>query len=152
MHRVGAINAYHSISLRSSSKCINSSYSRRKYYSSLAETVLNRISDKGAKNDGNSMNLIAFSGGVDSSLVAKCVNIVFPSNSKVVLGKSSSLPLSQLTIARSIAKEIGIDLIEIETKEGSSEQYVSNEGMSCYSCKVHLYSGLKEVYSLYKDI
>ena len=36
-------------------------------------------------------------------------------------------------------------LIEVETKEGESEQYVRNEGMSCYSCKTHLYSALNAV-------
>lgn len=117
-------------------------------YSSLANAVFHRIKENGVI-DG--MNLIAFSGGVDSSVVSYAVNVVFPGNTKAVLGKSSSLPLSQLAIARSVAKEIGIDLVEIETKEGLSEQYVSNEGMSCYSCKVHLYSGLKDVYNTYKD-
>jgi hypothetical protein len=33
----------------------------------------------------------------------------------------------------------------VETKEGESEQYIENEGMSCYRCKTHLYSALNAV-------
>ena len=44
-----------------------------------------------------------------------------------------------------VAEHIGVKLIEVETKEGESEQYVRNEGMSCYSCKTHLYSALNAV-------
>jgi uncharacterized protein (TIGR00268 family) len=91
-------------------------------------------------------NLIAFSGGVDSSLAAALVKVSFPNNSKCVIGKSRSLPAMQLDLARTVAKYIDIPLIEVTTGEGTSEEYLKNEGMSCYACKSHLYSALTDVH------
>lgn len=90
-------------------------------------------------------NLIAFSGGVDSSVVAAALFHIFPQNSLCVIGRSQSLPENQLQIARKIALHIGIPLKEITTSEGASEQYLLNEGMSCYSCKSHLYQAFIDI-------
>ena len=53
--------------------------------------------------------------------------------------------MEQLSLAREVAHHIGVELIEVNTSEGTSEQYLKNEGMSCYSCKSHLYSALIDV-------
>ena len=106
--------------------------------------LLDRVKTTLGTKDGE--NLIAFSGGVDSSLAAALVKVSFPHNSKCVIGKSRSLPLMQLDLARTVAKYIDIPLIEVATGEGSSEEYLKNEGMSCYSCKSHLYSALTDVH------
>jgi len=50
-----------------------------------------------------------------------------------------------------VAQFIGIKLVEVETNEGKNEQYIKNEGMSCYSCKTHLYSALNSVITHVKD-
>lgn len=115
----------------------------------LKQTFLDRVQSLGTS---NGYNLIAFSGGVDSSVVAAGVNYVFPNNSLCIIGSSQSLPTKQLELARSIAKHIGIKLDEVLTKEGNAEEYLKNEGMSCYSCKTHLYSALRDVYSHYVKI
>lgn len=52
-------------------------------------------------------NIVAFSGGVDSSLVAALVHHVFPGSSQVCVGVSSALPSAQLDLARSVASHIG---------------------------------------------
>ena len=52
-------------------------------------------------------NIIAFSGGVDSSLVAALVHQTFPNNSLACVGVSSALPSAQLHLARSVASHIG---------------------------------------------
>jgi len=49
------------------------------------------------------LNVIAFSGGVDSSLVSQLVHEVYPSNSIAVLGRSPAVPASQIDIARDVA-------------------------------------------------
>ena len=110
--------------------------------------------------DRQASNMIAFSGGVDSSLVAALVHHVFHnpySNTihsnqttgslRAVLGVSASLPPSQLTLARSVAHHIGIDLTEVPTKEGLDPTYIENKGQSCFICKNHLYSALEAVAS-----
>eukprot|EP01035_Chromulina_nebulosa_P017382 gene17382-22930_t len=116
-----------------------------KLRSKLLQSVLNRIESVGLS-DINHFNLIAFSGGVDSSVVAASVYRVYPNNSQCIIGRSTSLPDSQLILARDISKYIGIPLKEVETKESESSMYIANEGMSCYSCKSHLYTALNDIY------
>ncbi|CAM9342076.1 unnamed protein product [Ectocarpus sp. 6 AP-2014] len=90
-------------------------------------------------------NIVAFSGGVDSSLVAALVHHAFPRSSQACVGVSSALPAAQLDLARSVANRIGIPLTEISTTEGSDPDYIANEGQSCFHCKTHLYSALEAV-------
>ncbi len=101
----------------------------------------------------NASNIIAFSGGVDSSLAAALVYRSFHNTSsspkkgnvKAVLGVSASLPERQLRLARDVASTIGIDLIETSTTEGADETYIENKGDACFVCKNHLYSALTAV-------
>jgi pyridinium-3,5-biscarboxylic acid mononucleotide sulfurtransferase len=91
------------------------------------------------------LNVVAFSGGVDSSLVAALVHSVFPSSSLACIGVSASLPAQQLQLARQIATHIGIDVREVRTSEGSDSEYIANKGQSCFHCKTHLYTALEAV-------
>jgi pyridinium-3,5-biscarboxylic acid mononucleotide sulfurtransferase len=117
------------------------------------------------ENAYSSINIIAFSGGVDSSLAAALVYQTFqnhheyPSSSfpdlkdsphhrgsvLAVLGVSPSLPDRQLQLARNVASTIGIKLQEVKTTEGSDETYIANKGQACFVCKNHLYSALEAV-------
>lgn len=112
------------------------------------------------ENTYSSINIIAFSGGVDSSLAASLVYQTFQknqiSNNKgpsdhrqgsvlAVLGVSSSLPDRQLQLARKVASTIGIELQEVKTTEGSDDTYIANKGQACFVCKNHLYSALEAV-------
>lgn len=89
------------------------------------------------------MNVVAFSGGVDSSLVAQLVHRAFPGNSRACIGVSAALPQAQLRLARTIASHIGIPLREVPTAEGQDPGYIANRGESCFHCKSHLYSTLE---------
>jgi len=94
---------------------------------------------------------VAFSGGVDSSLAAALVHQVSSSshdeimNARAVLGISPAVPSHQIELAREVAESIGIPLVEVQTEEGMSEEYVSNTGDACYACKTALYSALEAV-------
>ncbi|CAM9463342.1 unnamed protein product [Scytosiphon promiscuus] len=90
-------------------------------------------------------NIVAFSGGVDSSLVAALVHEAYPSSSQACVGVSSALPAAQLHLARTVANHIGIPLTEVATTEGLDPDYIANEGQSCFHCKTHLYSALEAV-------
>ena len=60
--------------------------------------------------------------------------------------------MSQLKMARQIAIDVGVTLKEVDTKEGTSDVYIENKGMSCYSCKTHLYTELNNIKAhLYDD-
>eukprot|EP00561_Arcocellulus_cornucervis_P009664 CAMPEP_0185828594 /NCGR_PEP_ID=MMETSP1322-20130828/32632_1 /TAXON_ID=265543 /ORGANISM="Minutocellus polymorphus, Strain RCC2270" /LENGTH=380 /DNA_ID=CAMNT_0028526335 /DNA_START=94 /DNA_END=1236 /DNA_ORIENTATION=- len=131
---------------------------------SSATELVDGLLDRTAKLvDMDASNNIAFSGGVDSSLAAALVHQVFASNSKLivgtnnsssesksgnvraVLGLSPAVPEEQVDIARQVAAQIGIELLEIETDEGKDPTYVANAGKACLACKTHLYSALEAV-------
>ncbi|KAK3235685.1 hypothetical protein CYMTET_54128 [Cymbomonas tetramitiformis] len=94
------------------------------------------------------LNVVAFSGGVDSSLAAFLVLQAFgASHSAACIGVSSSLAQSQLSTARSVAADLGITLWEVPTTEGEVPQYIENTGESCFHCKTALYTTLNAVAS-----
>lgn len=62
------------------------------------------------------LNVVAFSGGIDSSLVAALVHHEFPGRSLACIGLSAALPRSQLVLAREVAQHIGIHLRETATQ------------------------------------
>jgi uncharacterized protein len=107
--------------------------------------------------DPSASNIVAYSGGVDSSLVAALVKRSFDEHRRgggdiggggsvrAVMGVSDAVPKSQLIQARDVARYIGIELLEIRTHEGDDAEYVKNVGRSCYVCKTHLYSALRAV-------
>ena len=92
-------------------------------------------------------HLIAFSGGIDSSLVAALVHQQGRGNESVraILGISTAVPAEQISLARSIAQHIGIPLQEVETREGSNANYIANQGQACLACKTHLYATLQAI-------
>ena len=119
---------------------------------SLVDDLLDRTSKLIAPTGSN---LVGFSGGVDSSLVAYLVHQSFHNNSnrasqsgesvKAVLGISHAVPTEQIHTARQVASFIGIDLLEISTTEGNDPMYIQNTGNACLACKTHLYSALNAV-------
>ncbi|CAM9592273.1 unnamed protein product [Choristocarpus tenellus] len=115
-------------------------------------TLLQRLQTRVAQEGiSGGQNIVAFSGGVDSSLVAALVHDVFGESSLACVGVSASLPTAQLRLARDVARHIGIPLTEVITEEGSDPDYIANQGQSCFHCKTHLYSSLEAVASLAGD-
>jgi pyridinium-3,5-biscarboxylic acid mononucleotide sulfurtransferase len=90
-------------------------------------------------------HLVAYSGGVDSSLVAKAVFDVFPGRSEAVMALSPSVADAMRCTAVDLAAHIGIPLRFVETREYLDHQYVANEGMSCYVCKSSIYDAMEAV-------
>ena len=87
--------------------------------------------------------LTAYSGGVDSTLVAVVARKVLGrSEAPAVIGDSASLPRHELDEARRIARSYDIDLIEVQPGEQDDPNYQANAGDRCYYCKTHLYDAL----------
>ena len=89
--------------------------------------------------------LVAFSGGVDSTFLAKVAHDVLGSQSLAVIARSATYPSSELEAAKALADEIGIRYIVIDTDELSSESFLSNNKDRCYYCKGELFGKLIEI-------
>lgn len=87
--------------------------------------------------------LIAYSGGVDSTLIAKIAYDVLGDRTLAVTAISPSLLPEELEEAEKQAKIIGISHKIIETQEMSNPNYTSNPVNRCYFCKSELHDTLK---------
>ncbi|TWT61911.1 ATP-dependent sacrificial sulfur transferase LarE [Rubinisphaera italica] len=87
---------------------------------------------------------VAFSGGVDSAVVAKAAVLATGSQGIAVIAESPSLPLGAVDEARSIASQIGIELKVLKTTEFENEKYRANSGNRCFFCKDTLYETIEQ--------
>ncbi len=88
---------------------------------------------------------IAYSGGVDSSLIAAIANEQLNSNAIAVTGVSPSLANHLLEEARLQAQWIGIEHQECETNELKDPNYTENPINRCFACKQELHHHLKQI-------
>lgn len=86
--------------------------------------------------------IVALSGGVDSTLVARASLDALGSRALAVTGDSPSLPPGELQDARRVASEIGIRHHIIETHELENPDYKANPINRCYFCKSELFDKL----------
>jgi uncharacterized protein len=89
--------------------------------------------------------LVAYSGGVDSTFLAKVAFDVLGGNALAVTGVSAAVPPSEVKEAQELARQIGIPHLLIETDEMEDPAYVANSPQRCYHCKQELYGKLKEI-------
>ncbi|MEO9151782.1 MAG: ATP-dependent sacrificial sulfur transferase LarE [Lapillicoccus sp.] len=88
---------------------------------------------------------VAFSGGVDSSLLlALAVRAVGPTRVVAVLGVSPSLAEDERRIAHDVARVIGAPLVEVSTHEGENPAYRANGPDRCFHCKDELFTRISD--------
>jgi uncharacterized protein len=87
--------------------------------------------------------LIAYSGGIDSTLVAKIAQDVLGNRALAVTAVSPSLLPEELEEAKLQAREIGIAHELVATQEMENPNYTSNPVNRCYFCKSELHDTLK---------
>ena len=88
---------------------------------------------------------VAFSGGVDSAVVAKAAHLALGARAVAVTGVSASLAEGELEEARELARLIGIRHAELRTDEFANPSYLANSPDRCYHCKTELYTQLDGV-------
>jgi uncharacterized protein len=87
--------------------------------------------------------LIAYSGGIDSTLVAKVAYDVLGDRAVAVTAESPSLMVDDLEDAKVQAADIGISHEIVQTHELDNPNYASNPVNRCYFCKSELHDTLK---------
>jgi uncharacterized protein len=86
---------------------------------------------------------VAFSGGIDSTVVAKAALLALGDAAIAITADSPSVPRAELAEARQLAQAIGIRHRVEPTEEFSDPDYVRNDGSRCYHCKSELYSRIE---------
>src|SRR5262245_11347547 len=88
---------------------------------------------------------VAFSGGIDSTLVAKAAFLALGDRAVAVTADSASVPRSELEEAQRIAELIGIRHEVVRTDEFENPDYLRNDGSRCYHCKSELYDTIAKL-------
>ncbi|HEY4760314.1 MAG TPA: ATP-dependent sacrificial sulfur transferase LarE, partial [Thermoguttaceae bacterium] len=88
---------------------------------------------------------VAFSGGLDSTVLAKAAQLALGERALAVTGLSAALADRELNDAKSLARLIGIRHVLIETNELSLPQYQANNPDRCYHCKTELFTQLEQL-------
>jgi len=86
---------------------------------------------------------VAFSGGIDSTVVAQAAHLALGDRAIAVTADSPSVPRADIEDARRLAQRIGIRHRVIPTSEFTDVNYVRNDGSRCYYCKSELYSRIE---------
>lgn len=89
--------------------------------------------------------LVAYSGGIDSTLVLKVAHDVLGPQAVGVTAISSTFPQIELDIARRVASQIGARHLLIETDQLEIPEFARNDAGRCYHCKTDLYQGLSKL-------
>ncbi len=89
--------------------------------------------------------VIAFSGGVDSSLLLAVAAETIPGRLVAVTSISPLLPRADKELAQRIATDLGVEHLLIETQEMSDPSFVANGPRRCFHCKMGLFTTLWQI-------
>lgn len=89
--------------------------------------------------------VVAFSGGVDSSLVARVARDELGERAVLATARSETYPEFEFQEARAFAAELGLKHVVIETCELEIAGFQGNPPDRCYYCKRELFTRLREL-------
>jgi pyridinium-3,5-biscarboxylic acid mononucleotide sulfurtransferase len=90
--------------------------------------------------------LVAFSGGVDSSLALAVAARALPKHRVLAVTSNNETYLpSELDLAREFAESLGVEHLVVNTRELDDPNYASNPTNRCYFCKSTLYTDLTKL-------
>lgn len=89
--------------------------------------------------------LVAYSGGVDSTLLAVAARDALGDDALAVLAVSDTYPASEVEAARHTAAQLGLRLEVVETHELEDRRFSENPPDRCYWCKQELFGVLRHL-------
>jgi uncharacterized protein len=90
--------------------------------------------------------VVAFSGGVDSTLLLRvCIDVLGSENTLAFIGASPTYPRAEREEALRLADSFGARAVVVESAEMEDENYISNTPQRCYHCKSHLFRSARDV-------
>lgn len=101
-----------------------------------------KLEDYFSRHDGA---IVAYSGGVDSALLAYVAHLVLGNRMVAAIADSPSLARREYRLALNFARDHGIPLRIVHTGEMENPLYRANQGNRCYYCKKALFGKLKEL-------
>jgi uncharacterized protein len=92
--------------------------------------------------------VVAFSGGVDSTVVtALAARALGVRSVTAVTAVSASLPAGEIEAARGIAASLGVKHRMVQTHEVERDAYARNDSLRCFHCKTEMYATLAKLLS-----
>ena len=95
--------------------------------------------------------LVAFSGGVDSTFLARAAKDAVGDRAVLVTADSETYPASELDETRRLADLLGVKHVIVQTRELDNPQYALNSPNRCYFCKEELFAKLGPIARQYGD-
>jgi pyridinium-3,5-biscarboxylic acid mononucleotide sulfurtransferase len=89
--------------------------------------------------------VVGYSGGVDSTLLAKVAHDVLGDRAVIVTGDSEAFPKGEVDAALSVAADLGFEVVRVRTHEMNNERFRINNPDRCYHCKTELFGVLHHV-------
>jgi uncharacterized protein len=89
--------------------------------------------------------VVAFSGGVDSTLLARAARDALGDRALLVTADSETYPASELDEARRLAALVGLRHLVVRTNELANPEYARNPGNRCFFCKEELFVTLAPI-------
>jgi uncharacterized protein len=107
----------------------------------LADAEADAVAVRIAEAVGDGRLGVAFSGGVDSSvLLALAARALGRARVVALLGVSPSLAVDERLAAHEVARAVGVPVVEVTTNEGDDAAYRANGPDRCYFCKNELFT------------
>ena len=87
---------------------------------------------------------VAYSGGIDSTLLVKVAHDCLGDKAVALTAISASLPTHEREEAEAVVRHIGAKYVPIESDETADPRYLANPTNRCYYCKTNVYEHLIE--------